>query len=124
MRFLLQIENRNGGLVYVVDFKEKMIDATPVDVATAIYKQMKGYILVSTFLRFTVYFSLEIADKIHTNQFMHIPISTVQNRSWSLFEFVETANSHGDGDIHDSVLAVPSQFSEEQRKAFGYEMTM
>lgn len=48
-----------------------MIDATPVDVATAIYKQMKGYILVSTFLRFTVYFSLEIADKIHTNQFMH-----------------------------------------------------
>lgn len=69
--FLLQIENRNGGLVYVVDFKEKMIDATPVDVATAIYKQMKGYILVFTFLRFTVYFSLEIADKIHTNQFMH-----------------------------------------------------
>lgn len=48
-----------------------MIDATPVDVATAIYKQMKGYILVFTFLRFTVYFSLEIADKIHTNQFMH-----------------------------------------------------
>lgn len=47
--FLLQIENRNGGLVYVVDFKEKMIDATPVDVATAIYRQMKGYILVSTF---------------------------------------------------------------------------
>lgn len=68
----VKIENRNGGLVYVVDFKEKMIDATPVDVATAIYKQMK-----------------------------------------------ETANSHGDGDIHDSVLAVPSQFSEEQRKAFG-----
>lgn len=47
--FLLQIENKNGGLVYVVDFKEKMIDATPVDVATAIYKQMKGYILVSIF---------------------------------------------------------------------------
>lgn len=49
--FVLQIENRNGGLVYVVDFKERMIDATPVDVATAIYKQMKGYIpiLVSTF---------------------------------------------------------------------------
>lgn len=46
---VLQIENRNGGLVYVVDFKEKMIDATPVDVATAIYKQMKGYPLVSTF---------------------------------------------------------------------------
>lgn len=46
---VLQIENRNGGLVYVVDFKERMIDATPVDVATAIYKQMKGYILVSTF---------------------------------------------------------------------------
>lgn len=102
-----------------------MIDATPVDVATAIYKQMKGYILVSTFLRFTVYFSLEIADKIHTNQFMHTLLYiSVQYRSWSLFEFVETANSHGDGDIHDSVLAVPSQFSEEQRKAFGYEMTM
>lgn len=47
--FVLQIENRNGGLVYVVDFKERMIDATPVDVATAIYKQMKGYILVTTF---------------------------------------------------------------------------
>lgn len=46
---VLQIENRNGGLVYVVDFKGRMIDATPVDVATAIYKQMKGYILVSTF---------------------------------------------------------------------------
>lgn len=46
---VLQIENRNGGLVYVVDFKERMIDATPVDVATAIYKQMKGYMLVSTF---------------------------------------------------------------------------
>lgn len=48
----------------------------------------------------------------------------VQYQSQSLFEFAETANSHGDGDIHDSVLAVPSQFSEEQRKVFGYEMTI
>ncbi|XP_062616552.1 heat shock 70 kDa protein 14-like [Saccostrea cucullata] len=68
----VKIENKNGQLVYLVNFKGEMINATPVDVATAIYKQMK-----------------------------------------------ETASSHGDGDIHDSVLAVPSQFSVEQRKAFG-----
>nr|XP_022296778.1 heat shock 70 kDa protein 14-like [Crassostrea virginica] len=67
----VKIENKNGDLVFVVDFKGDVFNATPKDVATAIYKRMK-----------------------------------------------ETASSHGDGDIHDSVLAVPSQFSEEQRKAF------
>lgn len=31
---------------------------------------------------------------------------------------METARSHGDGDIHDSVLAVPQEFSEDQRQVF------
>lgn len=31
---------------------------------------------------------------------------------------LETARSHGDGDIHDSVLAVASDFTEDQRQAF------
>lgn len=31
---------------------------------------------------------------------------------------LETARSHGDGDIHDSVLAIPSDFTEDQRQAF------
>lgn len=30
---------------------------------------------------------------------------------------LETARSHGDGDIHDSVLAVPCDFSEDQKQA-------
>lgn len=61
---------------------------------------------------------------MYTNAYTLYYIHKVQYQSQSLFEFAETANSHGDGDIHDSVLAVPSQFSEEQRKVFGYEMTI
>jgi molecular chaperone DnaK (HSP70) len=67
----VKTENKDGNLQYVVDFRGEIVKATPKDVATAIYKQMK-----------------------------------------------ETASSHGDGDIHDSVLTVPTQFSVEQRKAF------
>lgn len=76
--FVLQIENRNGGLVYVVDFKERMIDATPVDVATAIYKQMKGYIL-----GITIYFALELLilkfTPMHTHSIIYIKYSTNHN---------------------------------------------
>ena len=34
--------------------------------------------------------------------------------------FSETARSHGDGDIHDSVLAVPCDFSEDQKQAIRF----
>ncbi|CAG2253783.1 Heat shock 70 kDa protein 14 [Mytilus edulis] len=51
----------------------------------------------------------------HKGQAKDVPPSKIAEAIY--LRMLETARSHGDGDIHDSVLAVPCDFSEDQKQA-------